>query len=213
MARAILVMGESGAGKTTSLRNLPSTSTYFIDADKKHMAWKGFRKQYNTENKNYIAIDEPQKVYSLLKNISEKAPNIKYIVVDTLNGVMVGEEMRQVKTKGYDKWMDLASYIYNIIDCVGDLRDDLVVIFTAHSETDRDDNGYMFTRMKTTGRKLNKIVPESKLNIVLLAKRKEGKYIFETKANNSTAKTPFGMFETDEIENDIMLVINELEDY
>ena len=99
MARAILIMGESGSGKTTSLRNLPPDETYFIDADKKHMAWKGFRKQYNEQNRNYIAVDEPQKVYALLKNISDKATNIKYIVVDTLNGVMIGEEMRQVKTR------------------------------------------------------------------------------------------------------------------
>lgn len=213
MARAILVMGESGSGKTTSLRNLPPEETYFIDADKKHMAWKGFRKQYNEQNRNYIATDEPVKVYALLKNISDKAANIKYIVIDTLNGIMVGEEMRQVKTKGYDKWADLASYIYNILDVIGDLREDLIVILTAHSETDRDENGYNFTRMKTSGRKLNKIVPESKLNVVLLAKRKDGKHIFETKANNSTAKTPLGMFEVDEIENDIMLVINEMNEY
>lgn len=213
MARALLIMGESGSGKTTSLRNLPSEETFFIDADKKHMAWKGFRKQYNMENKNYSATDDPKAIYALMKNVSEKAKHIKYIVVDTLNGAMVAEEMRRSKEKTFDKWMDLATYIYNILDCVGELRDDLIVIFTAHSETDRDDNGYMFTRMKTTGRKLNKIVPESKFNIVLLAKRKDGKYVFETRANNSTTKTPLDMFEVDEIENDIMLVINELNEY
>lgn len=213
MAVGILVMGESGSGKTTSLRNLPPEQTYFIDADKKKMAWKGFRKQYNSENKNYIATDEPNKIYGLLKGISDKCPNIKYVVVDTINAIMVSEEMRRSKEKNFDKWMDLATYIYNILDITAELRDDLVIIFTAHSETDRDDNGYLFTRMKTSGKKLNKIVPESKFNIVLLAKVKDGKHIFETKANQSTAKTPIGLFDTDEIDNDIMLVINELEEY
>lgn len=213
MARAIAIIGESGSGKTTSLRNLPPEETYFIDSDKKKMAWRGFRKQYNSENKNYIATDEPNKILGLLRGLSEKCPNIKYIVVDTLNGVMVAEEMRRSKDKNFDKWMDLASYIYNILDITAELRDDLVIIFTAHSETDRDENGYLFTRMKTTGKKLNKIVPESKFNVVLLAKCKDGKHIFETRANQSTAKTPLGMFQEDEIENDIMLVINELNEY
>ena len=54
MAKAICIIGESGAGKTTSLRNLNPQETYFIDADKKCSAWRGFRQQYNSENRNYI---------------------------------------------------------------------------------------------------------------------------------------------------------------
>lgn len=212
MAKAICIIGESGAGKTTSLRNLNPQETYFIDADKKKSAWRGFRQQYNSENKNYIATDDPNKVLALMKGISEKT-DMKYIVVDTLNGIMVGEEIRRSKEKGFDKWMDLVTYVYNILDVVSSLRDDLTIIYTAHSETEHTEDGYTWTRMKTTGKKLNKLVPESKFNVVLLAKCKDGRYIFETHSNNSTAKTPFGAFEEDEIDNDIVPVLEVLEEF
>ena len=212
MAKAICIIGESGAGKTTSLRNLNPQDTYYIDADKKGSAWRGFRKQYNSENKNYIATDDPSKILALMKGISEKT-HLRYIVVDTLNGIMVGEEMRRSKEKNFDKWLDLASYIYSLLDVACELRDDLTIIYTAHSETERTEDGYMWTRMKTTGKKLNKLVPESKFNVVLLAKCKDGRYIFETHSNNSTAKTPFGAFEEDEIDNDIVPVLQVLEEF
>lgn len=50
MSKVICIMGESGSGKTTSMRNLDPKSTYYIDADKKGLSWKGWRKQYNKEN-------------------------------------------------------------------------------------------------------------------------------------------------------------------
>ena len=212
MAKAICIIGESGAGKTTSLRNLNPNETYFIDADKKKSAWRGFRQQYNTEKKNYMATDNPNQILALMKGISDKT-QLKYIVIDTLNGVMVGEEIRRSKEKGFDKWADLVVYIYSILDIVSELRDDLTVIYTAHSETERTEDGYMWTRMKTTGKKLNKLVPESKFNVVLLARCKDGKYIFETHSNNSTAKTPLDAFEEDEIPNDIVPVLKVLEEY
>ena len=62
------------------------------------------------------------------------------------------------KEKNFDKWLDLVSYIYSILDVVCELRDDLTIIYTAHSETERTEDGYMWTRMKTTGKKLNKLV-------------------------------------------------------
>lgn len=212
MAKAICIIGESGAGKTTSLRNLNPQETYYIDSDKKGSAWRGFRQQYNSDNKNYIATDDPNKILALMKGISEKT-QLKYIVIDTLNGVMVGEEIRRSKEKGFDKWADLVVYIYSILDIVSELREDLSIIYTAHSETERTEDGYMWTRMKTTGKKLNKLVPESKFNVVLLAKCKDGRYIFETHSRNSTAKTPLDAFEEDEIENDIVPVLKVLEDY
>ena len=83
-----------------------------------------------------------------------------------------------------------------------------------HSETVRDDFGYAFTRIRTNGRKLEKLVPESLFGTVLLAKRtEEGRYVFETQSKNSTAKTPMGAFETFEIDNDIQSVLQALEEF
>ena len=83
-----------------------------------------------------------------------------------------------------------------------------------HSETVRDDYGYTFTRVKTNGRKLEKLVPESLFGTVLLAKKTDnGRYVFETQANNSTAKSPMGAFDSFEIDNDMGAVIKALEEF
>lgn len=213
MSKAICVMGESGSGKTTSCRNLDPKETYYIDCDKKGLSWKGWRRQYSRENKNYKATDEAAKIAAILDGIDKKCPDIKYVVIDTLNGIMVGDEMRRIKEKGYDKWIDLASCVWDLVDGSYSYRDDLTVIFMAHTQTERDESGYSFTRIKTNGKKLDKITLESKFTTVLLAKAMDGRYVFETRANNSTCKTPLGAFEADVIDNDILEVIKALEDY
>lgn len=213
MAKIIAVMGESGSGKTTSMRNLDPASTYYIDSDKKGLSWKGWKKQYNAENKNYLKTDDQNLVLNVLHGINDKRPNIKTIIIDTINGIMVADEMRRSKEKSFDKWLDLAVAIYGIIDYALTMRDDLTVIFIAHTQTERDDSGYQFTRIKTSGKKLDKITLESKFPVVLLAKTVDGKHIFETQANFSTAKTPMGAFEEAQIDNDIIEVLKALEDY
>ncbi len=212
----ICIMGESGSGKTTSMRNLDPKTTLYIDCDKKGLSWKNWRKQYCEENKNYLATDFPTMALSYLQRVNkgeEPFKKTKTIVVDTINGLMVADEMRRAKEKGYDKWQDLAQSIYDLIDYALTMRDDLTVIFVAHTQTDHDDNGYMFTRIKTSGRKLDKITLESKFSTVLLSKVVDGEYVFETHAKFSTAKTPLGAFEQDNIPNDIVEVIKALEEY
>ena len=95
------------------------------------------------------------------------------------------------------------------------MREDLTIIFLFHSQTDRDDSGYYFTRIKTSGRKLDKIVVESKFTTVLLAKVVDGQHVFEVHADHSTAKTPLDAFpvEVKEVPNDIMEFIKVLEEY
>lgn len=215
MGKIICIMGESGSGKTTSMRNLDPKTTYYIDSDKKGLAWKGWKQQYSKELKNYSKTDRPDMVMALLKQIdtSASAKHIKTIVIDTINGIMVADEMRRCKEKGYDKWQDLAQSVYDIVDYALISRDDLTVIFVAHTQTDHDDSGYTFTRIKTNGKKLDKICLESKFPVVLLAKSRDGEYLFETHANMSTAKSPMGAFDEAEIPNDVTTVIRRLEDY
>lgn len=215
MSKLIAVMGESGAGKTTSMRNLDPKTTMYIDCDKKGLSWKGWREQYNKENKNYIVSDDSDYVLKVVQQVSNSPEfqHIKVIIIDTLNGLMVADEMRRMKEKGYDKWQDMAASVYNLVDKALTFRDDLTIIFTAHTQTDREDSGYMFTHIKTSGRKLDKIVLESKFPVVLLAKVMDGAYKFETKADNSTAKVPMGAIEDQYIDNDITKVIDALKDY
>lgn len=213
MSKAICIMGESGAGKTTAMRTLLPGETFYIDCDGKGLSWKGWKTQYNAENKNYYRTDEPKTVLTLMHRIDTTQPQIKYLVIDTLNGIMIGDEMRRFKEKGYDKWQDLAQSVYDIVDLSNKMRDDLTVILIAHSQTEDDGNGNLFTRIRTNGKKLNKIYLETKLTTVLLARCKEGRYIFETQSNNSTAKSPMGAFDAFEIDNDIQIVLKALEEF
>lgn len=218
MSKVIGVMGESGSGKTTAMRNLPSKETFYIDCDKKGLNWKGWKKAYNVENKNYWSTDSFSVVSSLMDKVDkqENFQRIKYLVIDTLNGLMVAEEMRILAMQSGDKrsaWSDLAQNGWALINKALTLRDDLTVIILCHSETISDDNGIIKTRIKTNGRKLEKLVLESKMTTVIWSVRQDGKYKFILSADGSTCKVPINAFDVEEIENDIMLVIKALEDY
>lgn len=209
------IMGDSGSGKTTAFRNIDPKTTMYVDCDKKGLSWKGWKKSFNENNKNYLVTDKPATARAMLKKVNEEQgfKHIKNIVFDTINGLMVADEMRRSKEKGYDKWQDLATCIYYLIDDALVVRPDLNVFFVAHTQTDLDDTGYKFTHIKTSGKKLDKIVVESKLNTVLLAKCVDGKYLFETQSERSTAKSPLGMFESKEIPNDINIVLKAIDEF
>lgn len=218
MANVIGVMGDSGGGKTTSMRNLPAKKTFYIDADKKGLNWKGWKSQYSEANKNYWKSDSFSVVSGLLDKINteDQFKHIKYVVIDTLNGLMVAEEMRILAMQSGDKrsaWSDLAQNGWAIINKALAMRDDITVIILCHSETISDDNGIVRTRIKTNGRKLEKLVLESKMTTVIWAVRQDDKYKFILSADGTTAKVPLGAFDVSEIDNDIMLVIKALEDF
>jgi len=215
MGTIICIAGESGTGKTTSMRNLNPETTFYIDCDKKGLSWKGWKNSFSGDKKNYLKTDYPQVALQALGKInSDKSyAHIQTVVIDTINGLMVADEMRRAKEKNYDKWMDLAQSIYDLIDYSLTMRDDVAVVFVAHTQTDHDDNGFIFTRIKTSGRKLDKITLESKFSTVLISKCLDGNYVFETQANFSTAKSPMGAFEEKTIPNDIVAVIEALKEF
>lgn len=217
MAKVIGVMGESGSGKTTAMRNLPPEETFYIDCDKKGLNWKGWKDQYVLK-KNYGRSDSFKGVSVMLQKINkdEEWKHIRYVVIDTINGMMVAEEMRILAMQAGDKrsaWSDLAQNGWSIVNQALTMRNDLTVIILAHSETVSDDNGIIRTRIKTNGRKLEKLVLESKMTTVVWAVRQDGKYKFILSADGSTCKVPLGAFDTDECPNDIMIVIKALEEY
>ena len=210
MAKMILVMGEPASGKTVSLRNIPKNELYYIDCDKKGLNYKGWKNKFNEEKKNYFRSNDGELIAKCMQGISEKREDIKYIAIDTINSIMIADEMKRSKDKNFDKWVDLASCIFNLINIVPDLRDDLTVIFIGHTQT--DDEG--FTRLLTNGKKLNKIGLEKYFDTVLIAKNNDGKYVFETTSPNSTARVPMGCYENEQyIENDLYEIIKELKEY
>lgn len=218
MSTVIGLMGESGSGKTTAMRNLDPKETFYIDSDMKGLNWKGWKEQYSTDKKNYYKSDSFSTVSAIMDKIDkdEQFKNIKYLVIDTLNGMMVAEEMRILAMQTGDKrsaWSDLAQNGWSIINKALAMRDNLTIIILCHSETISDENGIIRTRIKTNGRKLEKLVLESKMTTVIWAVRQDGKYKFILSADGSTCKIPLGAFESDEIENDITLVIKALKEF
>lgn len=219
MAKVIGIMGESGSGKTTSMRNLDPKTTFYFDCDKKGLNWKGWREQYNTDKKNYVSTDSFSIVKNLLDRINKPEDafkNVKTIVIDTLNGMMVAEEMRILAMQSGDKrsaWSDLASNGWEIINKALEMRDELTVIILCHSETISDDNGIIRTRIKTNGRKLEKLVLESKMTTVLWAVRQDNKYKYILSADGTTTKVPLGAYTVDSVDNDIVPVLKTLEEF
>ena len=215
MATVIGIMGESGSGKTTSLRNLDPSTTYIIDCDGKGLSWRGWKKRYNHDSRNYYVTDDQQVVLACLKHINANKPDVNVVVIDTINGIMIADESRRRNEKGYDKWSDLAWAVWDILTYSLTMRDDLTVVLTAHSQTERDENGYNFTRIKTSGRKLDKMQIETKLRALLMTHCVDGEYVFSTGVGDSTStcKTPPGLYKEQNIPNDIVRVIDDIREY
>ena len=211
MARLVGIYGEPATAKSTSLKSLPPSQTLYIDCDLKGLTWKGWRKDYSKENKNYIATNFPQLAIKYL-TLADKE-NYKYVVIDTVNNLMVADEMRRIKEKGYDKWADLAACIWDLVELPGTLRDDLTVILVFHSQTEATEDGYRFTRIKTNGRKTEKNNIDSKFNWLLRTVKQDNGYFYETTAHNSTSRTPLDAFKEDYIPADISKVLEVMEEY
>ena len=204
MSTVIGVMGQSGHGKSTSLRTLDPASTFYINADGKPLPWRGWTKQYNDAAGNYLQTRDASAVQGALTRVNDM-PEIKVLVVDTINALMIDAEFTKMKEKGFDKWIDICMFVYDIIVSAAELRQDLIVVLLFHVATAVDGEGV--DHILTNGRKLEKVHLEFKLTTLVYSKSRmiDGKneYFFEVHANNSTAKTPMDMFPEMEIPNDM----------
>lgn len=207
MSKSILIEGLPASGKTVSLRTLDPKTTFWINADGKCGAWKGFDRLYNKSNKNYMKTADTDQILGVMKLINEQQKQIKVIVVDTINAAMVAREMRD-KRNGFDKWSDIGQFGYDIVDLANNMRDDLTVILIGHTSV--NDEGY--ENLVVNGRKLEKIQLPAYISVVILCRHEDDKYKYVLRGNGCSARIPFGYFDgVDEIDNDIMLVLKELE--
>jgi len=222
MSQSILVIGESGGGKSRSIFSLDHTSTFLINVIGKDLPFKGFKNKYQpydktTKTGNTVTTHDAILIQKYLTSVSEKMPQIKTIVIDDGSYVMAYEFMAKAKEKGYDKYVSLAENFFNIIKTSKGLRDDLTVIILCHSE-DISVNGNTKTKIKTIGKMLDeKITLEGLFTIVLMAdKRKTDKKIdhfFVTNSDgSSTCKSPEGMFPL-EIPNDLNAMLGQVKKY
>lgn len=200
MAVLVMVYGQSGTGKSSSLRNFKQEDVYVINVSGKPFPFR------NANNIRSFATDNYKKLVEQLTACQQKS-----IVIDDATYLMVNEFMRQAKVTGYQKYTDMAYNFNYLIEWCGKLPADKIVYFIGHSDQ-RDDGSEHF---KTIGRMLdNYVTLEGKFSIVLKTVVKDNGYYFSTRNNGQdTVKTPIGMFEQELIPNDLAEVDKTIREY
>ncbi len=198
MAIIVMVYGQSGTGKSTSLRNFKPEDVCIVNVSGKPLPFKNKHKTFNTDD--YMSIEAA----------IQKAP-AKSIVIDDATYLMTGEYMRTAKVTGYQKFTDLALNYYTLVKTAAALPDDKIVYFMGHSDIDNNGN----EKFKTIGKLLDeKITLEGMFTIVLKTVVTDGKYQFSTRnSGQDTVKTPMGMFSEPLIENDLAAVDKAIREY
>ena len=198
MAVIVMIMGQSGTGKSASLRNFQPGQVSVINVSGKPMP---FRNKIAT-----VSTNQYSQVWQLLKQA--KAPSI---VIDDATYLMTDEFMRTAKTQGYQKFTDMAKNFYDTVEIARSLPDDRIVYFIGHTATADDEREHF----KTIGKLLDeKVTLEGKFAIVLKSVVTDGVYQFQTQNNGSdTVKSPIGMFDSVLIPNDLQMVDKAIRDY
>ena len=202
MSIATLILGSSGSGKSTSLRNLDPAKTLLIQCIKKPLPFRstGWKVRITLKSEgNVIQTSDPILIEKLLRT----SPH-EIVIIDDFQAVMVNTLMERSSENGYGKFTDIAKNAWNIFNAAGDLADNRRVYILAHTQT--DDFGQV--RMKTVGRMVdNTLVPEGYFTIVLKTEVINGNYRFSTQTNGQDCvKSPMSLFEDLQIENDLAFV-------
>lgn len=199
MATGVLILGESGTGKSTSLRNFKADEIAYINVSSKPLPFRG-------KFEMSISSSDCTKVISSLKSCPAKV-----IVIDDAQYLMGFEEMARRNEKGWDKFSDIGGKFFDLVKVVNDLPADVTVYFLMHVETTSDG----LVKAKTSGQMLDKkITLEGMFSIVLRTCVQEGQYFFRTHNSGfDTVKTPLGMFEAELIPNDLKAVDSTIRSY
>lgn len=202
MSIAVMILGNSGSGKSTSLRNLDPAHTMLIQCIKKPLPFKaaGWKVRANMKDEgNVIQTDDP----STIEMIMRKSPH-EIVVIDDYQAVMVNALMSRSSEKGYEKFTDIAKSAWSIFNAAGSLAPNRRVYIMAHTNTDDFGN----VRMKTVGKMVDQtLVPEGFFTIVLRTEIINGNYMFSTQTNGQDCcKSPLGMFDEKHINNDLAYV-------
>lgn len=193
MGIPVLILGHSGSGKSTSLRNFRSNEISLINVIGKPLPFKG--RFVNTLNSDKYEI-----IGDALATMKTKIA-----VIDDAQYLMANEFMRRAMERGYDKFTEIANNFWTLVNyIITELPFDTTVYFLMHIE--RDDAGN--EKVKTIGKLLDeKITVEGMFTVVLKSVVKDGEYSFTTQSNgHDTVKSPLGMFPTYQIDNDLKAV-------
>lgn len=203
MAVIVAVMGESGTGKSTSLRTFNKGEASVINVSKKPLPFRNALSVVKTDNYQEIAA-------------ALKRAQAKSLVIDDAQYLMAFEYMHRAKEKGYEKFTDIGANFFNLTQTAAALSNDKIVYFLFHIERTKDGN----EKCKTIGQLLDeKITLEGLFTIVLktvvlLDGNNQRQFCFATVNNGSdTVKTPMGMFTESLIPNDLKAVDTIIREY
>jgi hypothetical protein len=229
MARGILIVGQSGTGKSTSIANLNPEETFIVNVQGKDMPFKGYAKNYKKVNitagppkeGNMLVTDDPIIIKKCIEFVASSRPEIKSIIIDDWQYAAANEFMRKAEQKGFEKFTSMGKNIWMIAELPKQLtRDDLDIFYLTHSESAFDDStGQRYAKAKTVGKLVDNVITlEGMFTIVIyteVEKTKEGiKHWFVTQNDGSTtAKSPMGMFNEIKIPNDLKFVKEKLNEY
>lgn len=190
MSQLTFVLGRSGTGKSTSLRNFKKADNIgYISATGKKLPFKNDIPQFHAKN------------YAELKAaISQSKADV--VVIDDFNYFMSFEEFSQASVKGYEKFTQMAVNVVDVIELITKKETDQRFYIMAHSEQNEDGQ----LRLKTTGKMVSdKFVPEGLTNQVIESAVVDREFVFKVKTDGTGIKTPMGMFKDTEatIPNDL----------
>lgn len=198
MGIPVLILGESGSGKSSSLRNFEPSEVRILNVASKPLP---FRKKLPTIN---------NATYKVIGNELMKQ-EVKTYIIDDSQYLLAFEMFERAKEVGYGKFTDIAVRFRNMIDfIVKKMPEDTIVYFLHHTET--TDAGKI--KAKTIGKMLDsQLTVEGLFSIVLLCETREGEHKFITQSDGyTTAKSPMDMFEL-AIDNDLKEVDRTIREY
>ena len=222
----LCVCGESGTGKSTSLRNLNPEETFVISITGKPLPFKGWKKKYTpikmegtSISGNYYVSSNWEQIIKILKIVNLKMPHIKQVIVDDMQYILSYEFVDRSTEVGYSKFSELAQHLMEILRYSEQMREDCKMIFLTHCENVGDALNPKYV-IKTIGKLLaEKVTLEGLFTYLLFTKVEEGtdgrmEYKFLTNTDGAcVAKTPLGMYEDLLIDNDLAEVIKTIDEY
>lgn len=207
MGIPVLILGESGSGKSASLRNFTAEDIGIINVASKPLPFRNTMKPYNVSK---AAKEKGKSRYALIKNAISKG-TVKSFAIDDSQYLLAFDSFDKAKETGYGKFTDMAINFKELIDFViNDLPDDKIVYFLHHCET--TDTGKV--KAKTIGKMLDsQLTVEGLFAIVLFCVADGQTHKFITQSDGySTAKSPMEMFAL-EIDNDLKMVDTTIREY
>ncbi len=211
MSNLIVILGESGTGKSTSMRHLKPEETFVINVLNKPLPFRGYKNIYNEDKSNYLESDNYAKIIAYLKAINERRPEIKTIIIDDFSFLMNNEFMRRCREKQFDKFTEMGANMFAIMEACKDFRSDLYCFLMCHTEKDHAGN----IKPKTVGKMTGDYVGiAERVSIVLHTQIIDRQYKFLTQNDGvCMAKSPMGLFDDLYIENDLQFVKEKMNDY